>query len=54
MKDNKIIVSPTEKKIREGWDEMIKEEIENNGQPEKLIPDVFSDEGLEEWQWKTI
>ncbi|WP_373059354.1 AbrB/MazE/SpoVT family DNA-binding domain-containing protein [Zunongwangia sp. H14] len=51
VKDNKIIISPAEKKVREGWEEIIKEEIEDNGQPTKLIPDVFSDEDLEEWQW---
>lgn len=51
VKDNKIIITPAEKKVREGWEEMIKEEVENNGHGEKLIPDVFSDENLDEWQW---
>ena len=38
--------------VRKGWADMIKEELENNGN-EKLIPDVFSDEDFEDWQWQS-
>lgn len=51
VKGNKIIITPAEKKVREGWEEMIREEVENNGSGEKLIPDIFSDEELDEWKW---
>lgn len=51
VKGNKIIITPAEKKVREGWEEMIREEVEHNGPGEKLIPDVFSDEDLDEWKW---
>ncbi|MDT0650875.1 AbrB/MazE/SpoVT family DNA-binding domain-containing protein [Autumnicola edwardsiae] len=40
IEENKIVISPTEKKVREGWEEMIKQEIEKNGAPEKLIPEI--------------
>ena len=52
IKDNKIIISPIEKPVREGWEEMIINEIEINGHSEKLIPDFFDDESLEDWAWK--
>ena len=51
VKGNKIIITPAEKKVREGWEEMIREEVEKNGFGEKLIPEVFSDEDLDEWKW---
>lgn len=51
VKGNQIIITPAEKKVREGWEDMIREEVENNGPGEKLIPDVFSDEELDEWKW---
>ncbi|GGG29831.1 hypothetical protein [Christiangramia forsetii] len=40
--------SNAENKLREGWEEMIKKEIETSGQPEKLIPDFFEDEETDE------
>jgi len=51
VKGNKIIITPSKKKVREGWEEIIKEEVENNGPGKKLIPDVFSDEDLNDWEW---
>lgn len=51
VKDNKIIITPVEKKVREGWEELIKEEVEKYGSGENLIPDVFADEDLDEWKW---
>lgn len=51
VKGNKIIITPSKKKVREGWEEIIKEEVENNGPEKKLIPDVFSDEDLNDWEW---
>ena len=51
VKDNVIIISRPEKKVREGWEEMISKEVEKKGQPNLLIPDVFSDEDNFEWEW---
>lgn len=51
VKDNKIIITPIEKKPREGWEEMIQAEVEENGLPKKLVPDFFEDEDNEEWSW---
>ena len=51
VKGDKIIITPARKKVREGWGDMIKNEIEKNGPAEKLIPDVFQDEDLEDWKW---
>ena len=37
-------------KSREGWAEMIRQEVEKNGQPELLIPDFFEDND-NDWTW---
>jgi antitoxin MazE len=34
-----------------GWAELIKTEIDTNGQPNMLIPDFFDDEQENDWQW---
>lgn len=44
-----LLISSVEPKPRQCWEEMIKVEIKNNEQPNKLVPDLFEDEGLEEW-----
>ena len=49
VEKGKLIISQT-KKIREGWKESIKSEIEKNGQPNLLISDFF-DEQENDWQW---
>jgi len=49
--DDKIIISSSQSEARRGWEEMIVEEIEANGQPLLLVPDVFEDEVLEGWTW---
>ena len=46
----KLIISSL-KNPREGWSEMIKGEIEKNGQPTTLLPDFFEDESENDWQW---
>ncbi len=46
----KLVITPT-KKPRENWNSLIKNEIEKNGQPNKLIPDFFEDEENFDWQW---
>ena len=51
VEDGKLLITPTEKIAREGWEEMIKKEIKTSGQPEKLIPDFFEDEKNDEWEW---
>lgn len=51
VKDNLIIISRPEKKIRQGWEEMISKEVAENGQPKRLMPDVFEDEENSDWTW---
>lgn len=51
VQDNKIVIAPAKKGVREGWGEMIKKEIENNGEAERLMPDFFEDEDVNEWEW---
>ena len=50
INDGKLVISPS-KKVREGWVEMIKTEIDKNGQPNLLIPDFFEDEQENDWEW---
>jgi antitoxin MazE len=50
VEDGKLIITPSEK-IREGWADLMKSEIEKNGQPNRLIPDFFEDEQDNDWQW---
>lgn len=51
VEENKIIITPIDKKTREGWEEMIKSEVEENGPSQRLMPDFFEDEHNEEWSW---
>ena len=50
MNEGKLIISPS-KKVREGWGEWIRTEIDKNGQPNLLLPDIFDDEHEKDWQW---
>ena len=50
IEEGKLVISPL-KKVREGWENIIKEEIDKNGQPISLIPDFFDDEQDTDWQW---
>lgn len=50
INEGKLVISPS-KKIREGWGELIKMEIDKNGQPDLLILDFFDDEQENDWQW---
>ena len=50
INDGKL-VKKKKKKVREGWEELIKTEIEKNGQPNSLIPEFFDDELENDWQW---
>lgn len=51
VEGKRIVITPAAEKAREGWEELIKNEVERNGQPERLIPDVFEDEQNDEWEW---
>lgn len=51
IEDRRIVITPAQEKPREGWAEMIKEEIQKEGQPERLIPDFFEDEQNNDWGW---
>ena len=46
----RLIITPS-KKVREGWEVLIKNEVEKSGQPNALIPDFFEDEQENDWQW---
>lgn len=50
IEEGKLIISPANKP-REGWADMIKEEIEKNGQAKSLMPDFFEDENNDDWTW---
>ena len=43
MNEGKIVISPS-KKVREGWAEIIKMEMDKNGQPNAVILDFIDDE----------
>lgn len=51
VENGNLLVSPVQKKVREGWEEMIMQEIEANGEPDRLMPDFFEDEEIDEWKW---
>lgn len=51
IEDNKMIITAAKSKPREGWEEMLADDIENHGQPKKLIPDFFEDEDNSDWEW---
>lgn len=48
---NKLLITPINKKVREGWEEIIVNEICDKGQSEKLLPDLFEDEETGDWTW---
>lgn len=50
VEEGKLVISPS-KKPRDGWDKMIKNEIEKNGVANQLIPDFFEDEDNNDWKW---
>ena len=50
INEGKLVISPS-RKVREGWEELIKSEIDKNGQPNVLIPDFFDDEQENDWKW---
>lgn len=51
IENNKIVITPAEKSVREGWEEMIIKEIKQHGQGNRLMPDYFEDEKQEDWTW---
>ena len=51
IEGGKMVITPVAKEVREGWEELIKNEIQKDGQPERLMPDVFEDEQKNEWEW---
>ncbi|NJW54548.1 AbrB/MazE/SpoVT family DNA-binding domain-containing protein [Salinimicrobium sp. CDJ15-81-2] len=51
VKNDQIVISSAKKEAREGWEEMIKAELEKQGQPTRLISDFFEDERNEDWEW---
>jgi antitoxin MazE len=49
IEEGKLIISPANKP-REGWEDILKNEIEKNGPAKSLAPDFFEDEN-EDWTW---
>ncbi len=49
IEDGKLVISPSHKP-REGWAEILKHEIEKNGEAKTLVPDFFEDEN-NDWAW---
>jgi antitoxin MazE len=48
--NNNIVISPVVDIKRKGWADAFKA-MAKNGDDELVIPDVFDDEGLEDWKW---
>lgn len=51
IENDRMIISATKSEPREGWEEMLAEDVAKYGQPERLIPDFFMDEDNSDWQW---
>lgn len=51
IEDDKMIITATRSKPREGWEEILAEDIANHGHPKRLIPDFFEDENNSDWEW---
>lgn len=51
IENDRMIISATKSKPRDGWEEMLAKDVEKYGQPERLIPDFFEDEENADWKW---
>lgn len=51
IEDDKMIITAAKSKPREGWEEMLAEDVAKYGQPEKLLPDFFEEENNTDWEW---
>ena len=51
IKDDKMIITAAKSKPREGWEEMLAEDVAKYGQPERLMPDFFEEENNTDWEW---
>lgn len=54
VQNHKKIIRPVQEKVREGWEDRIKEETERAGHPERLLPDFFDDEENADWNGKSV
>lgn len=50
-KDNTIVISLANDQPRKGWAEAF-QEMAKNGDDELIIPDIFEDEDLNDWNWE--
>ncbi|MDE3743996.1 AbrB/MazE/SpoVT family DNA-binding domain-containing protein [Maribacter polysaccharolyticus] len=50
VKDNKLIIGPVEKNIRQNWNTLFAK-ANSKDDRDILIPDVFEDESFEDWTW---
>ncbi len=51
VKDNTIVISPSDSQNLKGWAEAF-QEMAKNGDDELIIPDIFEDEDLNDWNWE--
>ena len=51
IEDDKMIITAAKSKPREGWENMLAEDVAKYGQPERLMPDSFEDENNTDWEW---
>lgn len=51
VENDRLVIAPAKEKARKGWEEIIANEIAENGPPEPLMPEFFKDEDLEDWTW---
>ncbi len=51
IENDKMIITATKSKPREGWEEVLAKDIANHGQPKRLIPEFFEDEEPSNLEW---
>lgn len=47
----KMVITPAKSTPRQGWENMLAEDVAKYGQPERLLPDTFEDEDNTDWEW---
>jgi antitoxin MazE len=50
VEDNKLVIEPSKEDLRADWNKLFAK-ANSKGDAEILIPDVFSDENIEDWKW---
>ncbi len=51
IEGEKMIITAAKSIPREGWENILAEDVAKYGQPERLMPDIFEDENNRDWEW---